>query len=55
MIPNQDISSDLRVQADTLFSSLNESIEKIKAQIEAINKNIDDLHSKLSVSIAKNE
>jgi hypothetical protein len=55
MLPNQDISNDLRVQADTLFSNLNESIEKIKSQIDSINKNIDDLHGKLTASIAKNE
>lgn len=55
MSSNQDISNELRMQADVLFSNLNESIEKIKSQIESINKNIDDLHNKLKVSISKNE
>lgn len=45
---NQDLGSELKLQADALFANLNDSIEKIKSQIAAISDNIKDLETKLT-------
>lgn len=44
----QDLGNELKMQADALFANLNDSIEKIKAQIATISNNIKDLEVKLT-------